>query len=147
MPTAIIKSFGVAAIATLLATGSALAADNPKSPDATPQSGASSSKGSPAAQTREGKIRNTSKDCAALSGKQYDECIQATPAGPADLRTGEGSKAKSEVAVERQEQKAQEDGGNAVPSQSKDTVGHPEQAGTTGEAQTLKEPGAGRSQR
>lgn len=143
MPTALTQSLGVAAIAALLASGSALAAEHQKSSDAA----SNGAKDNPAAQTSEGTIRNTSKDCAALSGKQYDECIQATPAGPADLRTGEGSKAKSEIAVERQEQKAQEHGGESVPSQSKDTVGHPEEAGTTGEAQTLKEPGAGRSPR
>lgn len=137
----IFKTVGVLTFTALCASGSALVHADQKSSDAKPQS---STSGSAAAQTSDGKIRNTSKDCAALSGKEYDECIQPTPAGPADLRTGEGSKAKSEVAVERQEQKAQEDGGNAVPSQSKDTVGHPEQAGTTGEAQTLKEPGPAR---
>lgn len=136
MNTATARSIRLLSIAALLAAGSALAA-NDGSPS---EAAANAAKGSAAAQTSEGKIRNTSKDCAALSGKEYDECIQPTPAGPADLRTGEGSKAKSEVAVERQEEKAQQEGGN-VPSQSKDTVGHPEAAGTTGEAQTLKEPG------
>jgi len=122
---------------------------------------------------------NAAKDCAALNGKDKDQCIQATPAGPVDTTTGQGSKAKSATANERDREKAQnptdsaapvqsnsslghpdkgqsgaatgegDQSGNSnktlsgrnIPAQSKDSVGHPEQRATTGEAQTLEEPG------
>jgi hypothetical protein len=80
------------------------------------------------------------QDCSKLSGKEHDECIQATPAGPVDMKTGEKNKAKSEAAAERDQQKAAEEA-NQIPPQSRDTVGHPETAGTTGEGQSLQEPG------
>jgi hypothetical protein len=83
------------------------------------------------------------QDCSKLSGKEHDECIQATPAGPVDMRTGEKNKAKSEAAAERDQQKAAED--TAIPPQSRDTVGHPETAGTTGEGQTLQDPNGNES--
>jgi hypothetical protein len=79
------------------------------------------------------------QDCSKLSGKEHDQCIQATPAGPVDMKTGEKNKAKSEAAAERDQDKAAADSG--IPAQSKDTVGHPESAGTTGEGQSLREPG------
>jgi len=79
------------------------------------------------------------KDCARLSGKEKDECIQATPAGPVDMETGEGSKAKSETAKERDRAKSQSEPGESIPAQSNDTVGHPEERTTTGEGQTLEE--------
>jgi hypothetical protein len=79
------------------------------------------------------------KDCSKLSGKEHDECIQATPAGPVDMRTGEKNKAKSEAAAEREQEKAVTD--SQIPAQSRDTVGHPDTAGTTGEGQTLQQPG------
>ena len=76
-----------------------------------------------------------------MSGKDYDQCIQATPAGPVDMKTGEKNKVKSEAAVERDQQKAGSD--VAIPPQSLDTVGHPQAQGTTGEAQTLQRPPGG----
>ena len=79
------------------------------------------------------------QDCSKLSGKEHDECVQATPAGPVDMRTGEKNKAKSEAAAERDQQKAAEH--DEIPAQSRDSVGHPETAGTTGEGQSLQEPG------
>lgn len=137
----------VLCVAALFAAGSAVAQDDRSTREATQASDKPAKTDNAAAQTSEGKIRNTSKDCDALSGKDYDECIQPTPAGPADLRTGEGSKAKSEIAVERQEEKAQESVGEGVPKQSKDSIGQPQEAGTTGQGSTLKEPGAGRSEK
>jgi len=125
-------------MAALFAAGSAIAQDGRSPGEAAPSADKPATSGSAAAQTSEGKIHNTSKDCDALTGKEYDECIQPTPAGPADLRTGEGSKAKSEVAVERKEEKA-EAVGEGVPKQSLDSLGHPEDAGTTGQGSTLKE--------
>jgi hypothetical protein len=118
-------------------------------------------------------------DCDKLSGKEKDKCIQATPAGPVDTTTGQGSKAKSETAKDRDREKAQNSSDTAapaqsnssvghpdkgqpgaatgqaaqtgnsnktineknIPDQSKDTVGHPEERATTGEAKTLQEPG------
>jgi hypothetical protein len=80
------------------------------------------------------------KDCSKLSGKEHDECIQATPAGPLDVRTGEKNKAKSEAAAERDQEKAAAD--SQIPPQSRDTVGHPATAGTTGEGQSLQQPGS-----
>jgi hypothetical protein len=59
------------------------------------------------------------------------------------MRTGEKNKAKSEAAAERDQQKAAED--TAIPPQSRDTVGHPETAGTTGEGQTLQDPNGNES--
>jgi len=120
----------IVATASLLAAGGAMAQDD-----------------QPSDRTSEGKIANTAKDCAALTGKEYDQCIQATPAGPVDLRTGEGSTEKSELAVERKEAQTQESVGEGVPAQSLDSLGHPEQAGTTGEGSSLEEPGAGRGER
>jgi hypothetical protein len=117
------------------------------------------------------------KDCSKLSGPEKDKCIQATPAGPVEMDTGEKSKGKSETAQERDRVKDQSSNDNAapaqsgnsvgrpndgkegaatgqgdpngtvsgskIPEQSKDTVGHPEQRSTTGEAKPLREPGQG----
>ena len=115
------------------------------------------------------------KDCSKLSGPEKDKCVQATPAGPVEMDTGEKSKGKSETAKERDRMKDQSSNDNAapaqsgnsvgrpnegkegaatgqgdpngavsgsqIPEQSKDTVGHPEQRSTTGEAKPLREPG------
>jgi len=133
-----------------------------------------------ASQPKKAQAANTAKDCSTLSGKEKDKCIQATPAGPVDTTTGQGTKAKSETAKERDREKAQNPtdsaapvqsnssvghpdkgqsgaatgggdqsgasnktlSGKNIPAQSKDSVGHPEQRATTGEAQTLQEPGS-----
>ena len=115
------------------------------------------------------------KDCSKLSGPEKDKCIQATPAGPVEMDTGDKSKGKSETAKERDRINDQSSNDNAapaqsadslgrpndgkegaatgqgdpngavsgskIPEQSKDTVGHPEQRSTTGEAKPLREPG------
>ena len=138
MSTSSSNALRVLCVAALLAAGSAIAQNEPSPGNAAQSADKPVTSDSAAVQTSEGKIHNTSKDCDALSGKEYDECIQATPAGPADLRTGEGSKAKSEVAVERQEEKA-ESVGEGVPKQSQDSLGHPEEAGTTGQGSALQE--------
>ncbi len=125
-----------------------------------------------------GQAAKPPKDCSKLSGPEKDKCIQATPAGPVEMDTGEKSKGKSSTAKERDREKEQSSSDNAapaqssnsvgrpnegkegaatgqgnpsgadqgvrgdkIPEQSKDTVGHPEQRSTTGEAQTLREPG------
>jgi hypothetical protein len=87
---------------------------------------------------------NTSQDCAKMSGKDKDKCIQATPAGAVNTNTGEGNKVKSETAKDRDRATAesQTDGNaNNIPAQSNDTVGHPEERTPTGEGQTLRERG------
>jgi hypothetical protein len=68
----------------------------------------------------------TAKDCATLSGKDKDQCIQATPAGPVDTTTGQGSKAKSATAKERDREKAQSPTDSAAPVQSNSSLGHPD---------------------
>jgi hypothetical protein len=114
-------------------------------------------------------------DCSKLSGPEKDKCIQATPAGPVEMDSGDKSKGKSETAKERDRMKDQSSTDNAapaqsadslgrpndgkkgaatgqgdpngavsssaIPEQSKDTVGHPEQRSTTGEGKPLREPG------
>ena len=152
------------------------AKDDPSNPQKE-QSGVNNQNDAP--QPGQAQGANTAKDCATLSGKEKDKCIQATPAGPVDTTTGQGSKAKSATAKERDREKAQSPtdsaapvqsnsslghpdkgqsgaatgggdqsgdsnktlSGKNIPAQSKDSVGHPEQRATTGEAQTLEEPG------
>ena len=46
------------------------------------------------------------QDCSKLSGKQKDECTQATPAGPVDMKSGKQEKKKSEKAKDRDPNKA-----------------------------------------
>jgi hypothetical protein len=77
----------------------------------------------------------TPQDCSNLSGKEKEKCIQATPAGAVDMRTGEGSKAKGAIAKERDREKAESPTEGAIPAQSNSAVGHPEHQGTTGEGQ------------
>jgi hypothetical protein len=75
------------------------------------------------------------KDCSTLTGKEKDRCIQATPVGPVDVQSGDQSKGKSEATKERDRQsESQAEAG--TPAQSNESVGHPEQKATTGEAQT-----------
>ncbi len=45
------------------------------------------------------------QDCSKLSGKQKDECTQATPAGPVDMKSGKQEKGKSEIAKDRDRKK------------------------------------------
>jgi len=45
------------------------------------------------------------QDCSKLSGKKKDECVQATPAGPVDMKTGKQEKGKSEIAKDRDRKK------------------------------------------
>jgi len=75
----------------------------------------------------------TSPECEKLSGKERDNCIQATPAGPVEMTTGQGSKGKSDTAKERDQDKAQRSSETAAPSQSNDSMGHPDK-GTPGAA-------------
>jgi hypothetical protein len=65
------------------------------------------------------------KDCSKLSGPEKDKCIQATPAGPVEMDTGEKSKGKSETAKERDRMKDQSSNDNAAPAQSGNSVGRP----------------------
>ena len=81
------------------------------------------------------------RDCTKLSGKERDQCIQATPAGPVDTETGQGNKAKSDIAKERDAAKAESQAAKDIPVQSQDTVGHPNAVKPTGEGQPLAEPG------
>jgi hypothetical protein len=74
------------------------------------------------------------QDCAKLSGKEKDKCVQATPAGPVDMQTGAQKKGKSEIAKDRDNAK-EENQANA-PAQGNDAVGHPAERSGTGEAQT-----------
>jgi hypothetical protein len=74
-------------------------------------------------------------DCSKLTGKEYDKCIQATPAGPVDMKTGEKNKEKSEVVKERNAEAAAE--GEPVPQRPQDQpVGDPQAPKTPG-----KQPG------
>jgi hypothetical protein len=68
----------------------------------------------------------TSPECDKLSGKDKDNCIQATPAGPVEMTTGQGSKGKSDTAKERDQDQAQRSNESAAPSQSNDSMGHPD---------------------
>jgi len=65
------------------------------------------------------------KDCSKLSGPEKDKCIQATPAGPVEMDTGDKSKGKSETAKERDRMKDQSSNDNAAPAQSADSLGRP----------------------
>ena len=65
------------------------------------------------------------KDCTKLSGPEKDKCIQATPAGPVEMDTGEKSTGKSEIAKERDRMKDQSSNDNAAPAQSADSLGRP----------------------
>jgi hypothetical protein len=89
--------------------------------------------------------RGTQQDCATLSGKEQDECIQATPAGPVDMETGKQNKAKSEMAVDRDREKAESTGADDIPKQSQDTVGHPSANRSPGEGETTQQPGEKKS--
>lgn len=46
--------------------------------------------------------QSKAKDCAELSGKKKDKCVQATPAGPVVMTTGKQKKGKSEIAKDRE---------------------------------------------
>jgi len=74
------------------------------------------------------------QDCAKLSGKEKDKCVQATPAGPVDMQTGEQKKGKSEIAKDR-DNASEENQANA-PAQGNDAIGNPAERSSTGEAQT-----------
>ena len=76
------------------------------------------------------------QDCAKLSGKEKDKCVQATPAGPVDIQTGAQKKGKSEIAKDRDRVKEENEAGTTAPAQGNDAVGHPGERSTTGEAQT-----------
>src|SRR5215510_12269017 len=65
------------------------------------------------------------KDCAELSGPEKDKCVQATPAGPVEMDTGEKSTDKSEIAKERDRMEHQGSNDNAAPAQSADSLGRP----------------------
>ena len=76
------------------------------------------------------------QDCAKLSGKDRDQCIQATPAGPLDVQTGQENEHKSASAKERDQSVTETQPGNDAPAQSNSSVGKPDQRSTTGQAQT-----------
>jgi len=85
------------------------------------------------------------RDCSKLSDKERDQCLQATPAGPVDTETGQGNKSKSDIAKERDREKAESAAASDIPVQSQDTVGHPDAVKPTGEGQPLAEPGKDKS--
>jgi hypothetical protein len=68
----------------------------------------------------------TSPACDKLSGKERDNCIQATPAGPVEMQTGQGSKGKSDTAKARDAEKGQSANDTAAPAQSNASQGHPD---------------------
>ena len=76
------------------------------------------------------------QDCAKLSGKEKDKCIQATPSGPVDMQTGTQKKGKSEIAKDRDRENEENQAGTNAPAQGNDAVGHPSERSATGEAQT-----------
>lgn len=76
------------------------------------------------------------QDCSKLSGKEKDKCVQATPAGPVEMQTGEQKKGKSEIAKDRDSANQENQSGANAPAQGNDTVGQPAERSTTGEAQT-----------
>ena len=76
------------------------------------------------------------QDCAKLSGKKKDKCVQATPAGPVDMQTGAQKKGKSEIAKDRDRATEENQAGANAPAQGNDAVGNPAERATTGEAQT-----------
>ncbi len=77
-----------------------------------------------------------SRDCANANGKEKEKCIQVTPAGTVDMRTGEKSQAKSADAKERDRENADKKPNTNAPAQSSSAVGHPQKKSTTGEGQT-----------
>ena len=86
---------------------------------------------------QDGKVSKVApKDCAKLSGKEKDKCVQATPAGPVDLQTGTQKKGKSEIAKDRDRAKEKEESQANAPTQGNDAVGQPSERSATGEAQT-----------
>jgi hypothetical protein len=76
------------------------------------------------------------RDCAKLSGKERDQCIQATPAGPLDVQTGQENERKSATAKERDQSATDTQPGNDAPAQSNSSIGKPDQKSPTGQAQT-----------
>ena len=80
------------------------------------------------------------KSCAELSGKEKDECTQATPAGPVEMTTGEQQKAKSEIAKDRESVKADSDPASPPPDQSSDVGGQPKQRPPVDETQAARKP-------
>jgi hypothetical protein len=83
-----------------------------------------------------GKRTGSPKDCSMLSGAEKDKCIQATPAGPVEMQTGEKRKGQSDIAKERDREKEAQQGGTDAPAQNNAAVGGPEERSTTGQAQT-----------
>jgi hypothetical protein len=73
------------------------------------------------------KPQATAEDCSKLKGKEKDKCIQATPAGPVDMKSGEERKAKSQIAKDRDRKRA---------AQGIDTGGQPKQRPPADPAQT-----------
>jgi hypothetical protein len=76
------------------------------------------------------------QDCAKLSGKEKDKCVQATPSGPVDMQTGAQKKGKTEIAKDRDNAKEENQAGANAPAQGNDSVGRPAERSATGEAQT-----------
>ena len=65
-----------------------------------------------------GQAAKPPQDCSKLSGKDKDKCLQATPAGTVDMSTGQGNKAKTETAKERDREKAENPAESGIPAQS-----------------------------
>ena len=82
-----------------------------------------------------GQAAKPPQDCSKLSGKDKDKCLQATPAGTVDMSTGQGNKAKTETAKERDREKAENPAESGIPAQSNSSVGKPNEQGTTGRGQ------------
>jgi hypothetical protein len=78
----------------------------------------------------------TPQDCSKLSGKEKDQCVQATPAGPVDMQSGTQKKGTSEVARNRDQQKEGAQGTTNAPAQANDAIGQPKERSATGQAQT-----------
>lgn len=75
------------------------------------------------------------KNCAELSGKKKDKCVQATPAGPVNMTTGTQKKGKSEIARDRDRAKAGNPATPHAPEQTSDVGGQPKQRPPVDETQ------------
>jgi hypothetical protein len=69
------------------------------------------------------------QDCSKLRGKEKDECTQATPAGPVDMKSGKQEKGKSEIAKDRDRKKA---GNRAISQDNAPSSDVPKQRPPTG---------------
>ena len=89
------------------------------------------------AETQATQAKPKAKSCDELSGKEKDKCIQATPAGPVVMTTGEKKKGKSEIAKDRDRAKAGDPETQNASDQGSDmdVSGQPKQQPPVNEAQ------------